>query len=1037
MCNEKKSELIDCSRKENFMSKTLSKQQEQQNIMIKEVLNMKIVLLLFIALTIAGLANAAIDITIGTDTNVQAFPIHDYASSGYSRTQSIYKETEIGAPGIIHKLRWYSTVSTANINCLDNIQIWLKTIPNETYNINSKIWEEPGTLVYSASTLSISAGAGWKEFDITDFTYPGGNLQVSVFTHNPLPVSAPNVSWRCSSADYILEKRIATDATNGLNDGRFRANLQINMTTSSIITAPDAAIIVTPWEGSYTMNGDYLKWSATGFPDNYDVYFDATDASTLVSSHQTGNTYTPLSMSAGTTYYWKIVPWNAEGGYTSDTVPVWSFKIPPEGYLAESFEGAAFPPMGWTATGTWHIETNSTRLGSQKALRETGPTTVSLLSTPLLTITATSSLSFWGYSNSSPNLLQLVYSANGTDWIQIGTDITFAQALKWFYFSYNLSFLAGNNYYLGFRTNSGMISVDLITGPEITPELPGQAVQNLPVNAAIDVSVFPALTWSTPISGGAPAGYRVYCDTNPNPTTLVQDSDAYSFTPVLPLNLGTTYFWKVIAYNSSGDGPESPARSFSTLNTTTSFPFIEGFETGNTNEAAVDKWMQIRVSDNYDWLANTVTGNTAPRTGTYNVTKKWTGIGWLMKPFTFIGGTTYNLELYARRYSTGASASSSLDVYFGNSAMISSFTNVVIPSTVLSNTAYQRLAGSFSPTTSGVYWLGIRVDAINSNNYTMIDDIRIDEVFDYPNTSPVVNGANIITITGGNANNGTGEIPPVQSDEYVPQSSYIFHLYGAGPWSVSITTSSPWGAYYYGGHWNSVPNVGGVISFNIDPSKDEEVPVVLGETDPTLPVELSSFTATIEAYHSITLQWVTQSETNVNGYYIYRGTSSTLNDAALASPLIQATNTSQQQVYQFSDNEVFEPGTYYYWLEVQDLNGSIQFHGPVSVYFDNGSNHGTPNIPRITGLKSIYPNPFNPNTTIAYELTQASDVKIEIYNSRGQLTNSINRSHNEAGHYSWAFEARDFNGRMLSSGIYQVVMTAGKTRSTQKMVLLK
>lgn len=99
----------------------------------------------------------------------------------------------------------------------------------------------------------------------------------------------------------------------------------------------------------------------------------------------------------------------------------------------------------------------------------------------------------------------------------------------------------------------------------------------------------------------------------------------------------------------------------------------------------------------------------------------------------------------------------------------------------------------------------------------------------------------------------------------------------------------------------------------------------------TIPVELSSFTGLLTAEHTVRLQWTTESETNLVGYKLYRNESNDLASAIQAPMLIEATNTSTTQTYAYADSEVENHTTYYYWLNSISLDGSSQYHGPVSV----------------------------------------------------------------------------------------------------------
>ncbi len=206
--------------------------------------------------------------------------------------------------------------------------------------------------------------------------------------------------------------------------------------------------------------------------------------------------------------------------------------------------------------------------------------------------------------------------------------------------------------------------------------------------------------------------------------------------------------------------------------------------------------------------------------------------------------------------------------------------------------------------------------------------------------------------------------------------------------------------------------------------------------DGQTPVELSSFTATISVNNYVNLTWVTQTETGVLGFYILRNGSNDLTTASTVSGLIAATNTSQQQTYIFTDEELYDEGTYYYWLQNSDLDGTVAFHGPISIqYAAQGGN--TPEIPLVTELKPIYPNPFNPRAFIPFSLKESAKVNIEIYNTRGQLVRRIPIGDKAAGQYQTEWDGRDDQGRTCSTGVYHIRMTAGSQSFFRKAVLMK
>lgn len=209
--------------------------------------------------------------------------------------------------------------------------------------------------------------------------------------------------------------------------------------------------------------------------------------------------------------------------------------------------------------------------------------------------------------------------------------------------------------------------------------------------------------------------------------------------------------------------------------------------------------------------------------------------------------------------------------------------------------------------------------------------------------------------------------------------------------------------------------------------------------DETLPVELSSFTATVSGTNYVTLNWVSQSETNLRGYYILRAEATDQNSAQMVSPLIPATNTSQAQSYMFIDHDLYAPGVYWYWLECLDLDGVDQYFGPVAVDFII-SDPNPPAIPSATELISVFPNPFNPCAYVLYSIGEDSggvDVQIKIYNSKGQIVRSHDAGSREPGIYRFIWDGTDNGGSVCSSGVYYFRMRAGRETYQRKAVLLK
>jgi len=98
-----------------------------------------------------------------------------------------------------------------------------------------------------------------------------------------------------------------------------------------------------------------------------------------------------------------------------------------------------------------------------------------------------------------------------------------------------------------------------------------------------------------------------------------------------------------------------------------------------------------------------------------------------------------------------------------------------------------------------------------------------------------------------------------------------------------------------------------------------------------------------------------------------------------------------------------------------------------------------PSLPKSFSLAQNAPNPFNPSTTIKYDIPEGNPVQVSllIYNLRGQLVKALVDETREPGSYSVFWDGTDETGRRVSSGVYLYRMKAGEFTQTRKMVILK
>ena len=137
-------------------------------------------------------------------------------------------------------------------------------------------------------------------------------------------------------------------------------------------------------------------------------------------------------------------------------------------------------------------------------------------------------------------------------------------------------------------------------------------------------------------------------------------------------------------------------------------------------------------------------------------------------------------------------------------------------------------------------------------------------------------------------------------------------------------------------------------------------------------------------------------------------------------------NTTERQSYVFSEKDI-KVGKYTYRLKQIDYDGSYEYSAEVKAEVS---------APEEYTLKQNYPNPFNPMTTIEYSLPENAEVRIDIYNSLGELVSTLVNKTLEAGYQKTSFDASS-----LPSGIYIYQLKAkGQTKTfvdSNKMLLVK
>ena len=214
----------------------------------------------------------------------------------------------------------------------------------------------------------------------------------------------------------------------------------------------------------------------------------------------------------------------------------------------------------------------------------------------------------------------------------------------------------------------------------------------------------------------------------------------------------------------------------------------------------------------------------------------------------------------------------------------------------------------------------------------------------------------------------------------------------------------------------------GKISSTIDNAR-------LSNSDNPLPVELTDFSASYSK-NQVVLNWTTQSETDNLGWNLYRSQSENGypqgNYLSLNTTLIPGMGTTTlPSVYHYADEyPVIEGNTYWYWLQSVSTMNELDLFGPVSLQIPCVNQ-----LPVMTILEANYPNPFNPETTIEFNIKQNEEGMLTIYNLKGEKI--LSETFTSGTHkFVW-------NAEGLVSGIYFYKLSSPTTNMTRKMLLLR
>jgi hypothetical protein len=200
-----------------------------------------------------------------------------------------------------------------------------------------------------------------------------------------------------------------------------------------------------------------------------------------------------------------------------------------------------------------------------------------------------------------------------------------------------------------------------------------------------------------------------------------------------------------------------------------------------------------------------------------------------------------------------------------------------------------------------------------------------------------------------------------------------------------------------------------------------------------LPIQLVSFVVTpVPNTNDVKLTWTTATEVNNYGFFVQRSFSATDGFADLPNNFILGNgSTLAPRHYEWTDKDV-PAGKLYYRLKQVDLDGTITYYGPQMVQTTITTGLTENQGPLSFSLAQNWPNPFNPSTTISYQLPSSSGVRLVVYDLVGREVATLVNDVVPAGTHTVKFD-----GSNLASGTYVYRIEAGSFVATRKLMLVK
>lgn len=185
------------------------------------------------------------------------------------------------------------------------------------------------------------------------------------------------------------------------------------------------------------------------------------------------------------------------------------------------------------------------------------------------------------------------------------------------------------------------------------------------------------------------------------------------------------------------------------------------------------------------------------------------------------------------------------------------------------------------------------------------------------------------------------------------------------------------------------------------------------------PITLAGFSATSQA-NGILLNWSTGSEIDNYSFVLWRSTDQNGEYTNISGEIRAIGQGETVTNYSYTDHTVVPGTTYYYKISDISTYGYETLHQTVVSATSNYV------------MAKNFPNPFNPETVIRFDLRSQADVRLAVYDMSGRLIKTLLNGNLNAGAHQATFD-----GSGLAAGVYVYQLSVGNLTTNGKMLLVK